>query len=63
VAAVETGLGAVAGTALGWAGYEVGRRVLAATVTFQGARFFVDDVVVAPGCWPWSSPGCRSWPR
>jgi hypothetical protein len=48
VAAVETGLGAVAGTALGWAGYEVGRRVLAATVTFQGARFFVDDVVVAP---------------
>jgi hypothetical protein len=47
VAAVETGLGAVAGTALGWAGYEVGRRILAATVTFQGARFF-DDVVVAP---------------
>ena len=48
VAAVETGLGAVAGTALGWIGYEVGRRVLAATVTFQGARFFLDDVVVAP---------------
>jgi hypothetical protein len=48
VAAVETGLGAVAGTALGWAGYEVGRRVVAATVTFQGARFFVEDVVVAP---------------
>ena len=48
VAAVETGLGAVAGTALGWAGYEAGRRILAATVTFQGARFFLDDVVVAP---------------
>jgi hypothetical protein len=48
VAAVETGLGAVAGTAIGWAGYEAGRRVLAATLTFQGARFFVDDVVVAP---------------
>jgi hypothetical protein len=48
VAAVETGLGAVAGTALGWAGYEVGRRIVAATVTFQGARFFLDDVVVAP---------------
>jgi hypothetical protein len=48
VAAVETGLGAVAGTALGWAGYEAGRRILAATLTFQGARFFVDDVVVAP---------------
>jgi hypothetical protein len=48
VAAVETGLGAVTGAALGWAGYEAGRRILAATVTFQGARFFVDDVVVAP---------------
>jgi hypothetical protein len=48
VAAAETGLGAVAGSALGWVGYEVGRRVVAATVTFQGARFFVDDVVVAP---------------
>ncbi len=48
VAAVETGLGAVAGTALGWIGYEVGRRIVAATVTFQGARFFLDDVVVAP---------------
>ena len=48
VAAVETGLGAVAGTLLGWIGYEVGRRIVAATVTFQGARFFLDDVVVAP---------------
>ena len=48
VAAVETGLGAVAGTALGWVGYEAGRRILAATLTFQGARFFLDDVVVAP---------------
>jgi FtsX-like permease family len=48
VAAVETALAAVAGSALGWVGYEVGRRVLAATVTFQGARFFADDVVVAP---------------
>src|SRR4029453_16160111 len=35
-------------TALGWAGYEAGRRILAATLTFPGARFFVDDVVVAP---------------
>lgn len=48
VAAVETGLGAVAGTVIGWAGYEAGRRILAATLTFQGAHFFVDDVVVAP---------------
>jgi hypothetical protein len=47
VAGVETGLAAVAGSALGWIGYEVGRRVLAATVTFQGGHFFVDDVVVA----------------
>jgi hypothetical protein len=48
VAAVETGLAAAAGSALGWAGYEVGRRVLAANVTYQGGHFFVDDVVVAP---------------
>jgi hypothetical protein len=48
VAAVETGLAAVAGCVLGWAGYEVGRRVLAATVTYQGGHFFIDDVVVAP---------------
>lgn len=48
VAAVETGIAAVAGSALGWAAYEVGRRALAATVTFQGAHFFTDDVVVAP---------------
>ncbi|HWC44303.1 MAG TPA: FtsX-like permease family protein [Actinomycetota bacterium] len=48
VAAVETGLGALAGAALGWAGYELGRRVVAATLTFQGARFFVDDIAVAP---------------
>ncbi|MGH9231036.1 MAG: FtsX-like permease family protein [Acidimicrobiales bacterium] len=48
VAAVETGLAAVAGSVLGWAGFEVGRRVLAATVTFQGAHFFAEDVVVAP---------------
>lgn len=47
VAAVETGLAALAGSALGWVGYEAGRRVLAATVTFQGGRFFTDDVVVA----------------
>jgi ABC-type antimicrobial peptide transport system permease subunit len=48
VAAVETGLAAVAGSVLGGVGYEVGRRILAATVTFQGGRFFLDDVVVQP---------------
>jgi hypothetical protein len=48
VAAVETGLGAAAGALLGLVGYEVGRRILAATLTFQGGRWFAEDVVVAP---------------
>ena len=48
VAAVETGLGAAAGSVLGWLGYEVGRRIAAATITFQGAHFFPEDVAVAP---------------
>ncbi len=48
VAAVETGLGAAAGSVLGLVGYEVGRRIMAATLTFQGGHFFVADVVVAP---------------
>jgi len=49
VAATETGLAALAGGVLAWAGYEVGRRVVAATLTFQGRRFWVDDVAVSPG--------------
>ena len=48
VAAAEAGLAAVGGAALGWGLYEVGRRVLAATVTFQGGHFWVEDVAVAP---------------
>jgi hypothetical protein len=48
VAAVETGVAAVTGCVLGWAGYEVGRRILAATLTLEGAHFFAEDVVVAP---------------
>ena len=48
VAATETGLAAVAGAALGWVGYELGRRVLAATVVFQGGHFWAEDVAV-PG--------------
>jgi hypothetical protein len=48
VAAVETGLAASVGAAFGWAGYEIVRRVAAATLTFQGGHFFLDDVVVAP---------------
>ena len=48
VAAAEAGVAAVAGTALGWACYEAGRRVLAATVVYQYGHFWVDDVVVPP---------------
>jgi hypothetical protein len=48
IAAVETGLAAVVGTALGWAGYEVGRRVMASTMTLQGHRFHSEDLVVTP---------------
>jgi MFS family permease len=50
VAAAEAGLAAVGGAALGWGLYEVGRRVLAATLTFQGGHFWVDDVAV-PTSW------------
>jgi hypothetical protein len=48
LAAAETGLGAVAGSALAWPAYEAGRRILAATVTFQRGHFYLEDVTVAP---------------
>jgi hypothetical protein len=48
VAAAEAGLATVAGAALGWALYEIGRRVLAATLTFQYGHFWLDDVAVPP---------------
>jgi FtsX-like permease family len=48
LAAVETGLGAVAGSVLAWPAYEVGRRLLAATVIFQRGHFYLEDVAVAP---------------
>lgn len=48
IAAAEAGLAAVGGTALGWGFYEVGRRVLAATVVFQHGHFWVDDLAVPP---------------
>jgi hypothetical protein len=48
VAAAEAGVAAVAGAALGWALYEMARRVLAATVVFQYGHFWVDDVAVPP---------------
>lgn len=47
IAAAETGLAAVAGAALAWFGYEVGRRILAATVVFQGGHFWLADVSVS----------------
>ncbi|WP_433199722.1 FtsX-like permease family protein [Dactylosporangium sp. CS-047395] len=50
LAAGEAGVGAAAGTVLGWLLYEAGRRVLAATVVFQGGHFWLDDVAV-PGRW------------
>lgn len=47
-AAVETALAAGTGSALAWTGYELDRRILAATLTFQGGHSFVDDLVVDP---------------
>ena len=48
VAAAETGIAAVAGSALAWAAYEAGRRVVAETVIFQGGHFCLEDVAVPP---------------
>jgi len=48
VAAAEAGVATIAGAALGWGCYEVGRRVLAATVFFQYGHFWADDVAVPP---------------
>jgi FtsX-like permease family len=48
VAAAETGVAAVAGAVLAWVAYEAGRRILAATVTFQGGHFYLEDLAI-----PW----------
>ncbi|WBB70055.1 FtsX-like permease family protein [Micromonospora sp. WMMD812] len=48
VAAAEVGVAAVGGSALGWALYEVGRRTLSATITFQYGHFWLPDVAVPP---------------
>ena len=48
VAAAEAGLAAVGGAALGWALYEVGRRVLAATSSSKRGHFWLDDLAVPP---------------
>ncbi|MFC6082496.1 FtsX-like permease family protein [Sphaerisporangium aureirubrum] len=49
-ASVETGVGALAGTALGLAGYLTARPAVARHVTFDGFGFFDADVAV-PGPW------------
>jgi hypothetical protein len=48
VAAAEAGLAAVGRAAFGWGLYEVGRRVLAETLTFQRGHFWLDDLTVPP---------------
>jgi hypothetical protein len=48
LAVVETAAAVLAGLTLGWAGFELGRRALVATVTFQGGHFYVDDAVASP---------------
>ena len=48
VATAEAGLAAVGGAVLGWVLYEVGRRVMAATLIFQRGHFWLDDIAVPP---------------
>lgn len=61
VAAAEAGLAAVAGAALGLGLYEIGRRVLAATLTFQHGHFWLDDAAVPPWCSPGSWSARPAW--
>jgi FtsX-like permease family protein len=49
MAGAETGLAAAVGTALAWATYEVGRRITASTLVFQGGHFWREDVAISPG--------------
>jgi hypothetical protein len=48
LAVVETAVAVLAGLALGWGGYELGRRALVATVTFQGGHFYLEDAIASP---------------
>lgn len=48
VAAAEAGVAAIGGAALGWALYEVNRRMLASAVTFQHGPFWLQDVALPP---------------
>ena len=48
IAGVETCFAAAAGTALAWATYEVGRRITAERLVFQGGHFWPEDMAVSP---------------
>jgi len=48
IAGVETGLAVVAGGATAWATYEVIRRIAAENLSFQGGRFWPEDLAVPP---------------
>jgi hypothetical protein len=49
IACAETGLAAAAGSVLALAAYEVGRRIAARTLVFQGGPFWPEDLAVSPG--------------
>lgn len=52
LAAVETGLAAIAGIALGWLGFQVARRILAGQLTLgHGTPIFVEDVDADGSLW------------
>jgi len=48
LAVVETAVAVLAGLGLGWGGYELGRRVMVALVTFQDGHFYLEDAVASP---------------
>jgi ABC-type antimicrobial peptide transport system permease subunit len=48
VAVVEIAVAVLAGLALGWGAYFLGRRALVANVTFQGGHFYLEDAVASP---------------
>jgi hypothetical protein len=45
---METGFAAAVGTGLAWATYEVGRRIAAERIVFQGGHFWPEDMAVQP---------------
>ena len=48
IAAIETGMAAAVGSAMAWATYEIGRRMLAATLVVQGGHFWPEDAALPP---------------